>query len=707
MKKILMILLMLPLFAMAQQKEGLEESMKELEEMKKDMTPEQRAMLEKMGIEKTLKTAQKTMQKGGTGIALAPKSDPDKIPDKVSSLVIPATPANKQKLVLYLQSIFGQTELAMKPGHVKSVENLLNDAEKTGKYAMIFWTHNELDKALYLLANACLINPDDYASINNLGALLTISGYAHKALPLLLYIQKFVPNSSTLLNNIGQAYLSLGYVDKAKPLFSSAIAKDSTKAEAYRSMALIAQKQGNPTLCGNYLEKAIANGGATTENIDMLSQVAPGKDLSPLIRGRYKQYYKDVSITKRFIVPEVPSSFEAAMASNAEVEKYFRDLDATISAARDSSQELNEQSEDQVINNNSLIVGQIQQTYANAGKTGSSKSMLSVGNPFAAQGAVMLASIDNPQYSKSYYSRMKEETAKRLLQENELKEAMKSEYDNKIDKLQKEYNKLDDGEGQDKANARAVEIEKQLCNLKLDRQAKWLNEIAKINNDYIHKMEDLLNQRLQEYLFWNSIVMQAAHQDPTQSNYKAYVIYLQGINSMAFSLFPTHADGGLSKPCDHYTLTNNYRGKIHDWEREHCVLDFGFDILIMGGKMNCDGWAVYADLEIGEFKYEHSVDPVTWETTGHSISVKAGRGKEFEVTKNLSASVGATLETTLKLDGNMSPVDLIVTGEAGAELSGPMGGSAGVNLGSAEISVSSGFNAAGPSIPGFGSDFLK
>lgn len=681
--------------------------MKELEEMKKDMTPEQRAMLEKMGIEKTLKTAQKTMQKGGTGVAMMPKADPNKIPDKISKLAIPATPANKQNLVMYLQTIFGQTEQAMKPGHVKSVENLLNDAEKTGKYAMVFWTHNELDKALYLLSNACVINPDDYASTNNLGALLTISGYAHKALPLLLYIQKFVPKSSTLLNNLGQAYLSLGYVDKAKPLLLSAIAKDSTKAESYRAMAHIAQKQGNNALCASYLEQAIEHGGATTENIDMLSHVAPGKDFSPLIRSRFKQYYKGVSITNRFKVPAVPTSFDEALARDGEIEKYFRDLDVTLSAAINTSQELNEQTEKQVMDNNAKRVAQIQQAIENPGKPGSSKSMLSVGNPFSAQGAIMLANIDNPQFSKSYISRMKDETAKRLALENELKETLKLGYDNKIDDLQKEYNKLDDGEGQDKANKRSIEIEHDLCNLKFERQAKWLSEIAIINDHYIHSMESLLNQRLQEYLFWNSIVMQAAHLDPTASNYTAYVDYLQGIKGMAFSLFPTHVDGGLTKACDKPVPPNYYRGKMHDWEREHCVLDFEMKTPLGGGKMTCDGWTVYGDFKGGEFSYTQSIDPVTWETTGHSISVKAGKEKEFEITKNISATVGATVETTLKLDGNMTPVDLIVKGKASATVNGPMGGSAGINLGSAEISVSSGFNASGPSVPGLGSNFLK
>ncbi len=710
MKHLLIILFLLPIMSMAQQKQSMDDAMKKMEELKKKMTPEQRAAMEKMGLEQTMKTAQKNMGSDKSGMAMMPMSDPNKIPDKISKLIIPVTPASKQKLVMYLQTIFGQTEQAMKPGHVKSVENLLNDAEKTGKYAMVFWTHNELDKALYLLSNACVINPDDYASINNLGALLTISGYAHKSLPLLLYTQKFIPNSSTLLNNIGQAYLSLGYVDKAKPFLLSAIDKDSTKAEAYRSMALIAQKQGNKTLCGSYLEKAIANGDATAENYNLLKEVAPDKDLSEAIRKRFKQFYKDHSITKRFIVPSVPVSYEEAVARDGEVETYFRDLDATINATYKTQQELTKKYEGQVMENQQKRMAQMQQMITNAGKPGFSKSMQdiksSMGNPFMLQGAIMLASIDNPQYSNSYVSRMKTETGNRLNKENELKQELKSGFDDKIKALEKEQRELKDGEGQDAANARGMEIEKELCRLRNDRQAKWLEKIAEINNQFIHNMEDLLNQRLQEYLFWNTIVMLSV-QDPTAVNYAFYVSYLKELHKLAYPLFPTHVDGGLSKPCGDYLKANNYRGKIQEWEREHCEVNFGMDLKVVGGKMNCEGWSVYAELPGGEFTYKRSVDPVTWQTTGHSISAKAGKEKEFDITKKLGGKIGATVETTVKFDGNMNPVDLTVKGEASAEINGPMGGSAGVDLGSMELSVSSGFNAAGPSIQGLGSNFLK
>ena len=75
-------------------------------------------------------------------------------------------------------------------------------------------------------------------SLNNLGSLLTISGYAHKSLPVLLYAQKLLPNSGTVLNNTGQALLGVGNVDKAKTLLLSAVGKDSANSEAYRRIVL-------------------------------------------------------------------------------------------------------------------------------------------------------------------------------------------------------------------------------------------------------------------------------------------------------------------------------------------------------------------------------------------------------------------------------------------------------------------------------------
>ncbi|WP_343524598.1 hypothetical protein [Pedobacter sp.] len=694
------------------------EAQKQLEATKASMSPEARKnfedMMEKMGANKAMQSAQQGLNynaKGNTNVMVR-STDPNIVPDKIAELKIATTPQTKLQLTAYLTPIFTETDKLIKAGSKNAVKNLMNKGEKTGKYAMVFWANNELDKALYLLLNACITNPDDLVSLNNLGSLLTISGYAYKSLPILLYTQKLLPNSATVLNNTGQALLSVGNVDKAKGLLLSAITKDSTNSQAYRSLALIAQKQGDKPLCAGYLQKAIAHGGATTQNINLLQQLSPTVDKSAMyraIRNNFKQFYKDHSITKRFIIPPIPNNYETAIAVYPEVNSFFLNLDATINAADKQSKELKKDYEKSFMDNVNKRMAQTKQIVDNVGKPGVGKAIqdmkAGLTNPFLAHALLMLNTIDNPQYSVSYISRMKKETANAKQGIQELKQGLKTDYDDKIDALVKEKSKLDDGEGKGAANQRAMQIEKELCTLRTARQNKWLEKSAEINNQYIRNMEDLMNQRLQEYLFWNTIAMQS-FQDPTPVNYQAYVGYLNDLKSFR-SFFPFYVDGGLSKPCGDYLKPDyNTKGKIQVWEKEHCEVDFGFDAKVVAAKMNCEGFSVYGSIPAGEFTYSRSYDPVTWETTGHNITVKGGKDKEFEIGK-LSGKIGASVETTVQFDGNMNPVDLIVTGSAGAEIKGPMGGGLSADLGAVTVSVNGGFNSSGPGFTPFGSSFLK
>ncbi|HRQ50579.1 MAG TPA: hypothetical protein PLR74_08595, partial [Agriterribacter sp.] len=164
-----------------------------------------------------------------------------------------------------------------------------------------------------LLLNACLTDQEDYASMNNLGAFLTISGYAHKSLPLLQYVQKHFPQSPTLLNNLGQAWLSLGYLDKADKFLKEALKEDKSQTHASYSLAVMAKHQGNKAKCIDYVKQTIENGGNTTEALNMLMNEDPGADITAMIRAKYKPYYKkDHAITKRFRVPPIPGSYAQA-----------------------------------------------------------------------------------------------------------------------------------------------------------------------------------------------------------------------------------------------------------------------------------------------------------------------------------------------------------------------------------------------------------
>lgn len=706
-------------------KKKYEEAKKQLDEQLKKMDPESRKKFEEMMGNTGAKTAMQNAEKGlntnaaASSGAVRRNTNPELIPDTKSKLAVASTPQGKTQVIAYLQPIFTEADKLINIESKNSLKNLLNKGELTGKYAMIFWVNNELDKALYLLLNACVNNPEDLVAINNLSTLLTISGYAHKSLPILLYAQKLLPNNGTIAGNTGQAYLSLGNVEEAKSCLLSAVEKDSTNSENYRSLALIAHKQGDNALCAGYLEKAIAHGGATSENINLLQQVSTANsDKSKVyksIRNNFKQFYKDHSITKRFMLPEIPDNYNSAVTAFPDIQRFFLDLDVTITAAKKAANEFNKDYEKRLKENIDKQFAKVNQIANNVGKPGAAQMaqnlMGALGNPpLLAKATFMLNAIDDPLFSSSYIIRMKKETGIRLQAENQLKEALKKEFDDKIEALNKENSKLNIGEGAGADNTRANEIEKKICQLQQEKQEKWLVKSAEYNSQYIRNIEKLLNQRLQEYLFWNTIVFNAGQQDPTAVNYAAYVGYLQGLYEFR-SFFPYYIDGlKLRDPeeCGKYFIKDqNLKGKIHEWEREHCEVNFGFDAKVVAGKMDCEGWEIFADLKAGEFTYKRSVSPISWETTGHSFSAKAGKNSEFDITKNLKGNIGGSVETTIKFDGNMNPVDLIVQGSAGAGVDGPMGGSASVDLGSVTVSVSGGMNSSGPGFTGFGSSFLK
>ncbi len=701
------LLFLLPLAVTAQNASaGLETALKQMEKMKAGMTPEQRKQFESTGAEKQLRESLAKMQEmqkqqeqsaRAAGLQALSKAA-EKIPEKPAGGALAETPASREQLVAYLKPLQAETAKSLDPATAAAVQPLRNRGKTTGQLAMIFWANNELAKALYLLEDACLSVPDDYLSLNNLGALLTLSGCANKSLPLLRYAQKNGPENSTLLNNLGQAWLSLGYLDQAQQALQAAIEKDPDNAEAQRSLALLAAKQGDAKACIAHLQKAVEGGGVTAENITLLQQAAPEVNLADLIRPRFRQFYKDRTITKRFPPPSVPASYAEVVSRRDEIEAYLHNLAATVEQSRRTATTMRAEFQKAMMRS----FGTLQQVPGMAPDQAASL-LRGYQNPLRPQAAVMVANLDNPLYATSYQKRLQRAAEDRKTAEADVQKSL-AKYGNEIAALRRESGKIEGGEGDIEGEKRLEEIRLKICALVQERQADRLAAMAQVNTQYLRNVEDLLQQRLQEQTFWTPIMYSPL--DTTGENYQYYVAYLKDLYEYARAAYPDASQ--LSAPCkDPSPKWANISGQPQSWEMNHCDLNIGVDILVVGGKMTCDGWKIYADLKAGEFEYHRSVDPVTWETTGHSISAKAGREKEFELGKNLGGKIEADVKTTISFDAKMNPVDLSVKASAGAQINGPLGGGAGVELGSMEISVNGGFNSSGPSLPGFGSDFLR
>ncbi len=694
--------------------ESMEEMMKELKKQMESMSPEDRKMMEETGMFDLLKQVEKTTQeaeKMGVDITAEAAADPQKILTKPSGLPIPTTPAGKEQLKAYLQPLMQSTDAAIKPDHKAEITKHLNKGKETGEIAMAYLINRELNKALYLLLNACLTDTEDYASLNNLGAFMTMSGYAHQSLPILQYVQKQFPETPpTLLNNLGQAWLSLGHLDKADKFLQHALKEDSTQTQASYSLAVVAKHQGNTAKCIDYIKQTIENGGVTADALSILpNEDYSGEGMGEIIRAKYKQYYKkDHAITKRFRAPAVPSTYAQVVDSYAEIQTFLMDIHYTAAEAGDMAAQLAEELEQQKMQILQAQNRDLASMMQNPGDQGALlRHHFKYNHPLKIQSMIFRGNSD---YSTSFEARMRREEEKRQESDRQLRESLAG-IQKEISALHREAGKLEGGEKGDE-ELKIEELLDRACALSWNYQEQLLAGRAAIGNLYIQNMEDLLNQQLQEEIFWRLIEGYPA--DPTASVYRAYASYLGGIRDL-FKVYPDVY--GLRQPCKEdprqFPLIE---GKIQQWEADHCNVSWGFDVEVFRGKFDCSGMTMQVNYGPASVEYGVSQDPATWEITSHTVSVEAGAKKQFEVTPRIKTGVGGSVKGTVTFDrgGQITDVGGKVSASAGVKAGTATAnkddsvslGSTGVKLGSAELSLSSGFNSSGPSVKSPVSSFL-
>ena len=643
--------------------------------------------------EKMMDKAIRKMGKDPTEIkkkmANTPETNLKEIP-KLSARLIATTPATEAAMIIYLTTMLLKAESVLSGDKKIKANKYVGKGRETGYVGVVFWINKEHDLALYLMLKACVEMPQDNLLLNNFATCLSMSGLPEKAIPILDYLSNKLPENGNVFNNLGQAWLSMGNISKAKPLLEKAVVKDKVHAEANSSLGKIAVKEGNTSKAVSYFENSIT-GGLSSETFNQWARIAPNKDVSNFIRGNHKKSYKEVPITKRWVLPDIPSSVTEAQEKEGTISQFFANMEATLSDMPNKIEELSnakmEKEEKRFL--------QMQQQSMNM------KTMDDVNKynnqfgkyfhiyKFKAQ--LMLNAIRSRDYATSYTQRIEQAAVVKQNRLAILYKALKILKD-KIAVLNKEIGRLEGGENGDD-ELKIAAIEKQICPLTFEVQNTELTELSAINNQYAKEVESILNQRLQEEMYWTTLY--TLPNNPTGDLYKLYETYLSDLYLLK-GLYPLPAP--LKLVCNE---RDNHKaaavtGKMQLWEDSHCPIDINYDVIIAQAKMNCREifiGAKFKDITVG---WERKIDPVTWETLEHSISIAAGL-KEFEkkITKDLTGKVTVEGKVTIKLDADLLPTDLIVKTQAGAELSGPLGGKAGVDLGSIEISVQGGLRGEG------------
>lgn len=619
-----------------------------------------------------------------------PNSNLNVIP-KPSSKMVAGTPANESALLAYLNAIMQKAQSSLSPAKKTKAAQYIGKGRETGYSAIAFWINKEHDLALYLMLKACIEVPEDNLLLNNFATCLSMSGLPEKAIPMLDYLTKKLPENGNVFNNLGQAWLSLGNVAKAKPLLEKAVLKEDLHPQANRSLSKIALKEGNTSKAAEYMEKGMTD-GFDSETYNQWSNLSPGKDASTFIRANHKKFYKEVPITKNWMMPDIPSSVTEAQEKEQEIEQFFANLDVTLSDMPNKIEELN----------NAKLEQQDQQFLQMQQQSMNMKSLDDVNkynkqfgkffHPLKAQAQLMLNSIRNNDYATSYNKRIEQAEENRKNRITTLNKSLKPLYD-KISKLNKESNGLEGGENGDE-EIKLQAIFKEICSLNREIQELEFPQLAEINTQYMKTVESILKQRLQEEMYWTALY--TIPYNPSGDLYSLYYTYLGALYQFK-SLYPLPAP--LKVYCDETEDKHKSKfavGKLTLWEDSHCPIDIDWNVGIARGKMNCREISIsgtYNGITVG---WDRKIDPVTWETVEHSISIAGGVGEyEKAFTKNINGKIGIDGKVSIKLDANLMPTDFVVKTETGAELTGPMGGKASVDLGSIEISVQGGLRGEG------------
>lgn len=125
--------------------------------------------------------------------------------------------------------------------------------------APMYLLKKQANAAIYAATKAAVAFPANKNVQNNLGVTLHQTGYAHKAIPVLQYLQNQMSDPIFQVN-LGQCYLSLGDTAKARSFFMGALSIASNNVSALCGTALILDAGGKKADANVYVKRAMQNG---------------------------------------------------------------------------------------------------------------------------------------------------------------------------------------------------------------------------------------------------------------------------------------------------------------------------------------------------------------------------------------------------------------------------------------------------------------
>lgn len=248
----------------------MQEMMKEaqgmMDDAMKDMSPEDKKMMDSMGFKMPdMKSVQKTV--AGISDAQLKKAFEDE------GRIVPQNDASRISLALSttisnaaMSAYINKTQLAVlqklapadktKGAEIYQQTKSLN--KSVANTAVGLWIDGKPILALYIIGEECKANPANAINLNNYAAFLSMCGAEQIALPILNNLNKRYPKNSSILNNITQAWLGLGDIVRARKYADSTVRIYAYHPQANMAICLIEESKGNIAAAIAAAKKAIS-----------------------------------------------------------------------------------------------------------------------------------------------------------------------------------------------------------------------------------------------------------------------------------------------------------------------------------------------------------------------------------------------------------------------------------------------------------------
>lgn len=246
----------------------MQQMMNEVQQELNNMSPEDKKIMEEMGIKVP---DVKKMQKNVAGVTDAQLKEAYEdetrlvpVKDMARIAAISSTPLTVSSLPAFVSSVHSKVITQLTPAVKTKGEELyqaLTSQHKgtMGNIAAGLWMAGRVQLALYVMGKASIAETGNDDNINNYAAMLSMCGGEQFAVPMLNYLNRKFPGNSTVLNNLGQAWFGMGDIVKAEKCLDSAIRFFAAHPQANYTKSFIEESKGHTKEAVDAAKRSVHN----------------------------------------------------------------------------------------------------------------------------------------------------------------------------------------------------------------------------------------------------------------------------------------------------------------------------------------------------------------------------------------------------------------------------------------------------------------